>query len=380
MPAINAPYEKTDRVFPALLGPLAMDLSQMNDLFSPLAIGDISLPNRVVMAPLTRCRAAPGRVPTALNAEYYAQRASAGLIISEATSVTPMGVGYPDTPGLWSEAQVEGWKLVTKAVHDRDGRIFAQLWHVGRISDPVHLGGERPVAPSSVTPAGHPSLVRPIHDYVAPRALDIAEIPAIVAAYAEGARNAKRAGFDGVEIHAANGYLIEQFLADKTNHRTDAYGGSIENRARFLFEVLDAVIAVWGAGRVGIHLSPRCDANDSGTSDAPALFEYVAHGLAARAPAFVFTREAEGPDSLTPMIRRIYGGVVIANEGFTKASATAAVAEGRADAVAWGKAIIANPDLVARLKADAPLTELNVDTIYGVGNLGPVGYTDYPTL
>jgi len=352
----------------------------MTDLFSPLAIGDLTLPNRVVMAPLTRCRAAPGRVPTALMAEYYAQRASAGLIISEATSVTPMGVGYPDTPGLWSEAQVEGWKLVTEAVHAAGGRIFAQLWHVGRISDPVHLAGELPVAPSAVKPAGHPSLVRPIRDHVTPRALDISEIPAIVAAYGEAAKNAKRAGFDGVELHAANGYLIEQFLADKTNLRTDAYGGSIENRARLLFEVLDALIAVWGASRVGVHLSPRCDSNDSGTSDAPALFEYVAHGLAARAPAFVFTREAEGPDGLTPMIRRIYGGVVIGNEKFSKESAEAAIDEGRVDAVAWGKAAIANPDLVARLKAGAPLAQVNFDTVYGVGDLGPVGYTDYPTM
>ena len=352
----------------------------MTILSSPVTLGELSLRNRVVMAPLTRCRAAPGRVPTALMAEYYAQRADAGLIISEATSVSAQGVGYPDTPGLWSDAQVEGWKRVTDAVHAKGGLIVAQLWHVGRISDPELLFGELPVAPSAVQPAGHPALLRPIRDHVAPRALETAEIPAIVAAYAEGAKNAERAGFDGVEIHAANGYLIEQFLADKTNLRTDAYGGSIENRARFFFEVLDAVIAVWGAGRVGVHLSPRCDANDSGTSDAPALFEYLAHGLAKRAPAFVCTREAEGPDSLTPMIRKIYGGKIIANEKFTRASAEAAIAEGRADAVAWGKAAIANPDLVARLEQDAPLNEVNFQTVYGVGDLGPVGYTDYPTM
>ena len=352
----------------------------MTDLFTPLRLGDLELPNRVVMAPLTRCRAGEGRVPTALMADYYVQRAAVGLILTEATSVDPTGVGYPDTPGIWSDAQVAGWKAITDAVHAAGGRIFCQLWHVGRISDPEHLGGALPVAPSAVKPAGHPSLLRPIRDYVTPRALDAAEIPAIVAAYAAGAKNARRAGFDGVELHAANGYLIEQFLADKTNLRTDSYGGSIPNRARLLFEVLDVLIAEWGASRVGVHLSPRFDANDSGTSDAAAVVEHVAHGLEARHVAFVFTREAEGADSLTPLIRSIYGGVVIGNEGFTKDTAEAAVAEGRVDAVAWGKAAIANPDLVERLKIDAPLNEVNFATVYGVGGNGPVGYTDYPTL
>lgn len=352
----------------------------MTDLFSPLRLGDLDLANRIVMAPLTRCRAGEGRVPTALMAEYYAQRADVGLILSEATAVAPMGVGYPDTPGIWSAEQVEGWKQVTEAVHQRGGRIFCQLWHVGRISDPEHLGGALPVAPSAVTPAGHPALLRPIRDHVAPRALELAEIPAIVAAYRRGAENAKAAGFDGVELHGANGYLIEQFLATKTNLRSDGYGGSLENRARLMFEVVDALIEVWGGGRVGVHLSPRFDANDSGTSDAAAIMEHVARGLEARKVAFVFTREAEGDDGLTPMIRKIFSGVVIANEGFTRASATAALAEGRADAVAWGKAAIANPDLVARLKADAPLNAVNFETVYGVGGTGPRGYTDYPTL
>ncbi|MER2605417.1 MAG: alkene reductase [Siculibacillus sp.] len=352
----------------------------MTQLFSPLAIGDLTLPNRVIMAPLTRCRAGTGRVPTELMAEYYVQRASAGLIVSEATAVTPMGVGYPDTPGLWSAAQVAGWKVITDAVHAAGGRIFAQLWHVGRISDPVHLHGELPVAPSAVRPAGHPSLLRPMREFVTPRALEIDEIPAIVQAYAQAAQNAQRAGFDGVEVHGANGYLIEQFLADKTNRRTDAYGGSIENRARFLLEVVDAVTAVWGPGRVGVHLSPRCDSNDSGTSDAPELFLHVARALGERRLAFLFTREFEGPDSLTPAMKAAFGGVVIANEKFNAESAEAAIASGRADAVSWGKAFIANPDLVERLKRGAPLQAVDFDTVYGVGELGPVGYTDYPAL
>lgn len=352
----------------------------MSTLFSPLALGDITLPNRVIMAPLTRCRAAPGRVPTPLMAEYYAQRAAAGLILSEATAVTPMGVGYPDTPGLWSPAQVAGWKLVTDAVHAAGGRIFCQLWHVGRISDPVHLHGELPVAPSAVRPAGHPSLLRPMREYVTPRALEIDEIRGIVQAYAAAAANAIEAGFDGVEVHGANGYLIEQFLADKTNLRDDAYGGSIENRARFLLEVVDAVVAVWGAKRVGVHLSPRCDSNDSGTSDAPALYLHVARELGARKLAFLFTREAERADSLTPAMRAAFGGVVIANEAFTRDSAEAAIGQGHADAVAWGKAFIANPDLVERLKGDAPLAAVDFDTVYGVGGFGAKGYTDYPTL
>ena len=351
----------------------------MSQLFSALTIGDLVLPNRIVMAPLTRCRADVGRVPNALMAEYYAQRASAGLILSEATAVTPMGCGYPDTPGLWSEAQIEGWKGVTEAVHGAGGRIFAQLWHVGRISDPVHLHGELPVAPSAVRPAGHPSLLRPMREFVTPRALEIEEIPAIVRAYASAALNAIAAGFDGVEIHAANGYLIEQFLATRTNHRTDAYGGSIANRMRLLLEIVDAVAAAVGPGRVGVHLSPRCDSNDSGTDDAMELFPTVARELGRRRLAFLFTREAEGPDSLTPILRHEFGGPVIANERFTAETAEAAIAEGRADAVAWGKAFISNPDLVARLKAGEPLADWDAATFYGVGGLGAKGYTDYPT-
>ena len=352
----------------------------MTRLLTPLVVGDLTLPNRIIMAPLTRARAAAGRVPTALNAEYYAQRADAGLIISEATSVMPMGVGYPDTPGLWSEDQVEGWKLVTSAVHAKGGRIFAQLWHVGRISDPVHLGGELPVAPSAVKPAGHPSLVRPKRDYPTPRALDSAEIPAIIAAYRTAAENAKRAGFDGVELHAANGYLIDQFLQDKTNKRTDSYGGSIENRCRLLLDVTDALLEVWPAGRIGIHLAPRGDAHDMGDSNPRALFSHVARELGQRRLAFLCTREFEGPDSLTAEMKQLFGGIVIANEKFTVASAETAIAEGRADAVAWGQGFIANPDLVTRIAKGAAWNPVNYETCYGVGGHGPVGYTDYPTL
>ena len=351
----------------------------MPSLFEPLVAGELALRNRVVMAPLTRCRAGEGRVPTDLNREYYVQRADAGMILTEATAVMPKGVGYPDTPGLWSADQVAGWRKITDAVHAKGGLIVAQLWHVGRISDPVYLDGDLPVAPSAVQPAGHVTLVRPKRPFVTPRALETAEIPAIVAAYAKATVNARAAGFDGVEIHAANGYLIDQFLQDKTNRRTDAYGGSIENRARFLLEVTDAVIGVWSAGRVGIHLAPRCDANDAGDSNPRALFTHVATELAQRKPAFLFLRERPGEDSLLPEIKRIFGGVVIANEGLTRASAQALLDAGTADAAAWGKAYIANPDLLDRLATDAPQNPLDPATLYGNDN-GPKGYTDYPAL
>ncbi|HEX8404470.1 MAG TPA: alkene reductase, partial [Duganella sp.] len=252
----------------------------MADLFDPITIGDLTLKNRIIMAPLTRARAIGGaRVPNALMAKYYEQRATAGLILSEATSVSPQGVGYADTPGLWSDEQVEGWKEVTAAVHGAGGLIFAQLWHVGRISDPELLDGEAPVAPSAIAAAGHVSLLRPMRAYPVPRALETAELAGIVAAYQSAAENAKKAGFDGVEVHGANGYLLDQFLQDKTNQRTDNYGGPVENRARLLLEVTDACIAVWGADRVGMHLAPRRDSHDMGDSDPAATFGYVAREL-----------------------------------------------------------------------------------------------------
>ncbi|PYC27409.1 alkene reductase [Aquipseudomonas alcaligenes] len=349
----------------------------MTTLFDPLKLGSLELPNRIIMAPLTRCRADAGRVPNALMAEYYVQRASAGLILSEATSVTPMGVGYPDTPGIWSEDQVRGWLNITRAVHANGGRIFLQLWHVGRVSDPVYLNGELPVAPSAVKPAGHVSLVRPIKEFVTPRALETEEIAEIVEAYRHGAENAKAAGFDGVEIHGANGYLLDQFLQSSTNQRNDQYGGSVENRARLLLEVTDAAISVWGADRVGVHLAPRQDAHDMGDANPRETFGYVARELGKRGVAFICTREKEGEDSLTPYLKEQFGGLVIANERFTKEQANAWLAAGKADAVAFGIPFIANPDLVERLAQDAPLNEPRPELFYAQG---PVGYIDYPRL
>lgn len=349
----------------------------MPTLFDPLKLGDLTLPNRIIMAPLTRCRADAGRVPSALMADYYAQRAAAGLIISEATSICPMGVGYPDTPGLWSQEQVEGWKKVTQAVHKAGGRIFAQLWHVGRISAPLYLEGKQPEAPSTIRPAGHVSLVRPKQEFITPRALETSEIPGIIEYYRKAAMNAQMADFDGVELHGANGYLLDQFLQDSTNTRTDDYGGSIANRARLLLEVTDAAASVFGAELVGVHLAPRCDSHDMGDSDPLATFSYVARELREKGVAFICAREHQAPDSLGPQLKKIFGGPYIANEGFTKDSAEAALKAGTADAVAWGKLFIANPDLVARFAKNAPLNAPDPTTFYAQG---PAGYTDYPAL
>lgn len=344
-------------------------------LFDPVTIGPWHMPNRIVLAPLTRCRAAEGRVPNSLMADYYRQRASAGLIISEATSVSPMGVGYPNTPGVWSADQVEGWRLVTKAVHEAGGRILLQLWHVGRVSDPVYLGGLPPVAPSAIAPRGHVSLIRPEKPFVTPRALSAAEIPGIIEEYRKGAENAREAGFDGVEIHGANGYLPDQFLQDSTNRREDEYGGPIENRARFLLEITDAVVSVWGASRVGMHLAPRGDAHDMGDSNPLATFGYVARELGRRGLAFICAREALGDDRIGPELKKLFGGPFIANERFTKETATQVLAAGEADAVAFGVPFISNPDLPRRLREDLPLTPGDPSTFYASG---PHGYTDYP--
>lgn len=350
----------------------------MSSLFKELKVGALTLPNRVIMAPLTRARASgTGRVPNDLMAEYYAQRATAGLILTEATSVTPMGVGYANTPGIWSPEQVEGWKKITKAVHDKGGRIFMQLWHVGRISDPIFLNNELPVAPSAIKPAGHVSLVRPQKDYVTPRALETREIAGIIESYRKGAENAKLAGFDGVEIHGANGYLLDQFLQDGTNKRTDQYGGSIENRARLHLEVTDAVISVWGADRVGMHIAPRGDSHDITDSNKAATFGYLAQELGKRKIAFIFAREYQGEDSIGVDLKKAFGGVFIANERYTKQTAETAISNGQTDAVAFGLNYIANPDLVNRLQENLPLNEVNFNTIYGNG---PEGYTDYPSF
>lgn len=329
----------------------------------------------MILAPLTRARAGVERIPNSLMAEYYRQRSSAGLILTEATSVDPMGVGYADTPGIWSSEQTEGWKLITKAVHDAGGRIFLQLWHVGRISDPMFLNGQLPMAPSAIAPAGHVSLVRPKKPFVTPRALDLKEIPGIISAYRLGAENAQKAGFDGVEIHGANGYLLDQFLQDKSNQRKDEYGGPIENRARLMLEVADAVISVWGSQRVGMHLAPRGDAHDMGDSNPAETFSYVAGELGKRKLAFICTREHPGEGRIGPQLKKAFGGILIANENFTKSSAEEVIQNGEADAVAFGKLFIANPDLPRRLFEDLPLNEPDSSTFYAPG---AKGYTDYP--
>lgn len=350
----------------------------MTTLFAPIKIGALTLPNRIIMAPLTRSRAVgEGRVPNALMTQYYVQRASAGLIISEATAVMPQGVGYADTPGIWSDEQVVGWKQVTDAVHAAGGRIVLQLWHVGRISDPSLLGGALPVAPSAIAAQGHVSLLRPLRDFVTPRALDLAEIPGIVAAFRKGAENAKAANFDGVEIHGANGYLLDQFLQDGSNKRTDMYGGSLENRARLMLEITDACIAVWGADRVGMHLAPACDTHTMGDSNPAETFGYIARELGKRGIAFICAREAQKENWLGPQLKKAFGGVYIANQQLTKERAEKLLAAGDADAVAFGQLFIANPDLPRRLKVDAPLNVPNPATFYAAT---PEGYVDYPAL
>jgi 2,4-dienoyl-CoA reductase-like NADH-dependent reductase (Old Yellow Enzyme family) len=349
----------------------------MPTLFDPIQVGDLTLPNRIFMAPLTRLRGTPDHLPTAIQAEYYAQRASAGLIISEGIPIDPMGVGYPQVPGLWSDEQAALWKPITDAVHTAGGHIFAQIWHVGRISDPSFLNGKLPIAPSAIAQHGRLSLVRPEKAYDVPRAVALDEIPGIVAAYKHGAQLAKAAGFDGVELHGANGYLLDQFLSSKSNHRTDKYGGSVENRARLMLEAADAAAEVFGAGRVGMHLSPRCDGQCPGDERPLETFGYVARELGKRGLAFLMAREHEGPDWIGPQLKQEFGGVYVANEGFTKESAETALERGDADAVAWGKLFISNPDLPKRFAEDAGLNAPNPATFYMTG---ATGYTDYPAL
>ena len=353
----------------------------MHTLFDPLTLGDVHLPNRVVMAPLTRLRAAaPVSVPNRLMAEYYVQRASAGLIITEGVPVAPQAVGYPNVPGLWSSEHVAGWRRITDAVHQAGGRVFTQLWHVGRISDPHYLGDQLPVAPSAIAAPGHVSMIRPQRPFVVPRALSIEELPGIVESFRLAAERAMDAGFDGVTIHGANGYLLDQFLQDGTNHRTDEYGGSIQARARLMLEVTDAVTSVWGAGRVGMHLAPRSPSNGVSDSDPAATFGYVAKQLGKRGLGFLFIRETRGPGALLGALKKGFGGAVVANDGFDLEAANAVLREGLADAVAFGKDYIANPDLVRRLKQGAPLNALVTETIYDLPVSGARGYTDYPVL
>jgi 2,4-dienoyl-CoA reductase-like NADH-dependent reductase (Old Yellow Enzyme family) len=347
----------------------------MPNLLDPIQIGDLHLPNRILMAPLTRLRGTPDHVPTPMMAEYYAQRASAGLIISEGTPVDPMGVGYANVPGIWSAQQTEAWKPVTAAVHNAGGRIFAQIWHVGRISDPEFLDGRQPVGPSAIAAAGTVSLLRPQRKFPVPHALETSEVKGVVEAFRRAAQNAQAAGFDGVELHGANGYLLDQFLQDGANHRTDEYGGLIENRARLMLECADAAISVFGPGRVGMHLAPRGDAHGISDSNPAQTFTYVARELGRRKIAFIAAREHTGPDALRQNLKQVFGGVYVANEALDQATGQALLDEGTADAVAYGKLFIANPDLPLRFATHAPLNKPEPNTFYAPG---PHGYIDYP--
>jgi len=356
------------------------------DLFTPFTLNGLKLPNRIVMAPMTRNRAGAGNAPTALNATYYAQRASAGLIVAEASQVSPQGLGYPGTPGIHSAEQVAGWRLVTEAVHAAGGRIFLQLWHVGRISHPaLQPGGALPVAPSAITPAGQAWTLDGMKPYVTPRPLETAELPGIVAQYRQGAENAKAAGFDGIEVHAAHGFLLDQFLRDSTNKRTDAYGGSAENRARLLIEVMEAVAGVWGSERVGVHLSPTNLAfNDISDSDPAATFATAVRALDRLGLAYLHLVEPGPSDPVGPgprldaaFFRPLWRTALIANKAYDLARANAVLRDGFADLVSFATAFIANPDLPERLRRGAPLNAAERKTFYGGA---AKGYTDYPAL
>ncbi len=355
------------------------------DLFTPVQIGALSLPHRVVMAPLTRNRSNPDNSPNDLNVEYYRQRADAGMIISEATQVSPQGVGYPLTPGIHSDAQVTGWRRVVDAVHDAGGRMLLQLWHVGRISHPsLQPNGEQPVAPSAIRPDGEAITYEGMKPFETPRALDLNEIPGIVEQYRQGAENAKRAGFDGVELHNANGYLLDQFLRDGTNRRTDAYGGSLENRARLSFEVLEAILSVWPADRVGIRISPSGVFNDMSDSDPRRTFGYFVEQLNRYDLAYLHIVEPDQADRDAGVtlvssreFRSIFNNAIIPCGDYDRDSGNLAIVNGHADAVAYGKKFIANPDLPRRFMLNAPLNEPDRATFYGGTD---VGYTDYPFL
>lgn len=368
-----------------------------SSLFQPYSLGPHTLKNRLVMAPLTRSRSQqPGNIPTRLNAFYYAQRAEAGLIVSEATQISQQGQGYAWTPGIHTPEQVEGWRRVTDAVHEANGLIFNQLWHVGRVSHPaLQPGGALPVAPSGLAVSGMAFVTNARGEpeflpHPVPRALETSELPGIVRQYVHGAKNAMAAGFDGIEIHAANGYLLDQFLNSTTNRRDDAYGGSVENRARLLLEVVEAVCEVWGSERVGVRLSPLGTFNDMGDEDPETLFGYVAERLSELGLAYLHlvdstlvsgsqTRATPEPrgEAMLRLIRERYKGTLIVCGGYTRERAEAALAEGRADLVAFGRLFIANPDLPERFRQNAPLNVPDPETFYGGG---VKGYVDYPTL
>lgn len=356
------------------------------DLFTPFRLGAMQLPNRVVMAPMTRNRAGPGNEPSALNATYYAQRASAGLIVAEASQVSPQGLGYPRTPGIHSAGQIAGWKLVTEAVHNAGGRIFLQLWHVGRISHPsLQPDGALPVAPSAVAPAGQAWTLDGMKPYVTPRALETAEIPGIVEQFRQGAANAKVAGFDGVEVHAAHGYLLDQFLRDKTNKRGDRYGGDASNRARLLVEVMEAVAGEWGAERVGVHLSPTNLAfNDISDSNPQTTFSTAVRALDRLHLGYLHLVEPGPSDPVGPgprldaaFFRPLWWRTLIANKGYDLARANATLRSGAADLISFATLFLANPDLPERLRRGGPFNPPERKTYYGgAAN----GYTDYPPL
>src|ERR1700737_1185560 len=353
------------------------------DLFSPIQLGPCRLKSRIFMAPLTRSRAGEGNAPRALNILYYAQRADAGLIISEATQISVTAQGYISTPGIHTSEQVEGWKRVVDAVHLAGGRIFVQLWHVGRISHPsFQPDGGLPIAPSAIRAEGQTYTAQGCKPLVTPRALETAEIPGVIADFRQAALNADHAGFDGVEIHGANGYLVDQFLRDKTNHRTDRYGGSIENRSRFLLETVDALVDGIGADRIGLRISPQNTFNDIDDSNPQALFNYVAASLSGKGLAYLHVVEGDlTGKSVSPFdyarIKNIFGGLYIANNGYDKPRADAAIAQHKVDAVAFGKPFIANPDLVTRFLLDAPLSQIDQPPLF-VG--AEKGHTDYPLL
>lgn len=355
----------------------------MPTLFDPLRLGAIAAPNRIFMAPLTRARATREHVPTALQADYYAQRADAGLIISEATGISREGLGWPFAPGLWTPEQTEAWKPVTDAVHKAGGRIVAQLWHMGRIVHSSFLGGAQPVSASATTAPGQAHTYDGKQPYDEARPLALAEIPRLLDDYRTAAANAMEAGFDGVQLHAANGYLIDQFLRDNSNFRSDAYGGSIENRIRLLDEVTRAIVDVVGADRTGVRLSPNGDVQGANDSNPQALFTAAAAALSEIGIAFLEMREPQGDSSfrpnevppITPAIREVFDGVLVLNSDFTPESAAETVASGLADAIAFGRPFIANPDLPARIAHGLPLAKPEVATFY---TQGAEGYTDYP--
>src|SRR3954464_6959565 len=370
---------------PDLSPPGSILMSRSTKLFETYKLGPITLANRLVMAPLTRNRAAPGTfVPSPLAADYYGQRASAGLLITEASHVSQQGQGYQDTPGIYSKEQVAGWHKVTDQVHQRGGKIFIQLWHVGRISHvDLQANGAAPGAPSEIRAKGKTFVNGGFADVSEPRALELSEIPGIIDDFKRATKNALEAGFDGVEIHGANGYLLEQFAKDGTNKRTDAYGGSIENRARLMLEVSRAVVAEAGADRTGIRISPVTPANDISDSNPQPLFDYIVEQLSAQKLVYIHVVEGAtgGPRDLTPFdyagLRKRFSGTYIANNGYDFALANKVLAANEADLIAFGKPFLANPDLVERLKKGAPLNEPDKATFYGGG---AKGYTDYPVL